>query len=138
MDTTERLVADYGGTGLSVDRHPLFYRREELRKTGFKTAGELSQMRDGENVRIAAQVITRQRPQTAHGFIFLSLEDETGIANAIITPAFYAENTTTVLHELFVCIDGVLQNKDNVVHVRAEKITPLEALDIQTHARNFH
>ena len=94
--------------------------------------------RSGENVRIAGQVITRQRPGTAHGFIFLSLEDETGIANAIITPAFYAGNTMTVLHERFVFIEGVLQNKDNVVHVRAEKIMPLAVLDIPTHARNFH
>jgi error-prone DNA polymerase len=138
MNTTERLVADYGGTGLSVDRHPLFYRRKELQETGVKTAKELSQMLDGENVCIAGCVITRQRPGTAHGFIFLSLEDETGIANAIITPAFYAKNTMTVLHERFVVIEGVLQNKDNVVHVRAEKIMPLAALDIQTHARNFH
>jgi error-prone DNA polymerase len=138
MSTTERLVADYGGTGLSVDKHPLFYRREELRKTGARTAKELSQMLDGENVRIAGCVITRQRPGTAHGFIFLSLEDETGIANAIITPAFYAENTMIVLHERFVFIEGVLQNKDNVIHVRAERIMPLAALDIQIHARNFH
>jgi error-prone DNA polymerase len=138
MSMTERLVADYRGTGLSVDHHPLFYRRKELQQTGVRTAVELAHMRDGENVRIAGQVITRQRPGTAHGFIFLSLEDETGIANAIITPAFYAENTMTVLHERFVFIEGVLQNKDNVVHVRAEKIMPLAVLDIPTHARNFH
>ena len=138
MSITERLVADYSGTGLSVDRHPLFYRRKELQETGAKTAKELSQIQDGENVRIAGCVITRQRPGTAHGFIFLSLEDETGIANAIITPAFYAKNTITVLHERFVFIEGVLQNKDNVIHVRAEKIMPLTALNIQTYARNFH
>jgi error-prone DNA polymerase len=138
MSTTERLVADYSGTGLSVDRHPLFYRRKELQATGVKTAGELAKMRDGANVCIAGCVITRQRPGTAHGFIFLTLEDETGIANAIITPSFYSENTMTVLHERFVFIEGVLQNKDNVIHVRAEKIMSLAALDIQIPARNFH
>src|SRR5262249_29478947 len=111
MSTTERLVADYGGTGLSVDNHPLFYRREELREAGARTAKELSQIPDGVNVCIAGCVITRQRPGTAKGFIFLSLEDETGISNAIITPAFYAANTATVLHERFVFIEGVLQNK---------------------------
>jgi len=138
MSTTERLVADYSGTGLSVDRHPLFYQRKELQERGIKAARDLSQMKDGANVRIAGCVIVRQRPGTAHGFIFLTLEDETGIANAIITPAFYAENTMTVLNERFVFIEGVLQNKENVVHVRAEKIMPLAALDIHTHARNFH
>lgn len=138
MSTTERLIADYSGTGLSVDKHPLFYRREELRQTGARTAWELTQMRDGEHVRIAGCVITRQRPGTAHGFIFMTLEDETGIANAIITPAFYAENTMAVLHERFVFIEGVLQNKDNVIHVRAEKIMPLAALNVQIPARNFH
>jgi len=138
MTTTERLMADYSGTGLSIDRHPLFYRREDLRRTGAKTARELSQMRDGEYVRIAGCVITRQRPGTAKGFIFLSLEDETGIANAIITPDFYAENTVAVVHERFVFIEGILQNKDNVIHIRATKIMPLAALDIPTHSRNFH
>lgn len=125
MSTTERLLADYGGTGLSVDRHPLFYRREQLREAGATTACELTQMPDGDYVRIAGCVITRQRPGTAKGFISLSLEDETGIANVIITPAFYAMNTMTVLHERFVFIEGILQNKDNVIHVRAEKIMPL-------------
>lgn len=95
-------------------------------------------MRDGQDVRLAGCVITRERLGTAKGFIFLSLEDETGIANAIITPAFYAENTATVLHERFVFIEGVLQNKDNVIHVKAEKIMPLAALDIQTYSRDFH
>jgi error-prone DNA polymerase len=138
MTTDERLIADYHGTGLSIDHHPLFYRRQELRGMGARTARELSSMNDGEKVRVAGLVITRQRPGTAKGFIFLSLEDETGIANAIITPDFYAENTMAVLHERFVVIEGKLQNKEKVVHVKAEKITPLRALAIETPVRNFH
>jgi error-prone DNA polymerase len=138
MTTEERLVADYGGTGLSIDHHPMFYRRQELRAKGAKTAQELAHMRDGENVLVAGLVITRQRPGTAKGFIFLSLEDETGIANAIITPAFYAENTLAVLHERFVMIQGRLQNKEKVVHVKAEKIMPLAAAILETPVRNFH
>jgi error-prone DNA polymerase len=138
MTTDERLVADYGGTGLSIDRHPMFYRRQELRGLGVKTAQDLSALRDGENVLVAGLVITRQRPGTAKGFIFLSLEDETGIANAIITPAFYAENTMAVLNERFVMIEGRLQNKEKVIHVKAEKIMPLAAVTIETPVRNFH
>ncbi|HKD13557.1 MAG TPA: OB-fold nucleic acid binding domain-containing protein, partial [Candidatus Angelobacter sp.] len=138
MTTEERLIADYGGTGLSIDHHPMFYRRRELRAKGARTARELASLHDGENVLVAGLVITRQRPGTAKGFIFLSLEDETGIANAIITPAFYAENTMAVLHERFVLIEGKLQNKEKVVHVKAEKIMPLAAVTIETPVRNFH
>jgi len=138
MTTEERLIADYGGTGLSIDHHPMFYRRQELRACGARTARELASIKDGEDVLVAGLVITRQRPGTAKGFIFLSLEDETGIANAIITPAFYAENTMAVLHERFVLIEGKLQNKEKVVHVKAEKIMPLAAVTIETPVRNFH
>jgi error-prone DNA polymerase len=138
MTTDERLIADYNGTGLSIDHHPLFYRRQELRQMGARTAKELSAMRDGDDVLVAGLVITRQRPGTAKGFIFLSLEDETGIANAIITPDFYAENTLAVLHERFVLIEGKLQNKEKVIHVKAEKIQPLRAVAIETPVRNFH
>jgi error-prone DNA polymerase len=123
---------------LSIDHHPLFYRRQELRQMGARTAKELSAMRDGDDVLVAGLVITRQRPGTAKGFIFLSLEDETGIANAIITPDFYAENTLAVLHERFVLIEGKLQNKEKVIHVKAEKILPLRAVAIETPVRNFH
>ena len=138
MTTDERLVADYRGTGLSIDHHPMFYRRRELHAQGVKTARELAAMRDGENVLVAGLVITRQRPGTAKGFIFLSLEDETGISNVIVTPDFYAANTMAVLHERFVMVQGKLQNKEKVVHVRAEKIMPLLAVTIEPPVRNFH
>jgi error-prone DNA polymerase len=137
MTTEERLIADYRGTGLTVDRHPLFYRRQELRTMGAKTARELAGIGDGEKVLVAGCVIARQRPGTAHGFIFMSMEDETGIANVIVTPDFYAANTMAVLRERFVVIEGTLQNKEKVVHVKAEKISGLAALDIELPVRNF-
>src|SRR6267142_5423394 len=138
MTTEERLVADYRGTGVTVDRHPLHYRREELRAMGARTARELAGIGDGEKVRVAGCVIARQRPGTARGFIFMSLEDETGIANVIITPDFYAANTLAVLRERFIVLDGTLQNREKVVHLKAEKITALHALEIAPPARNFH
>jgi error-prone DNA polymerase len=138
MTTDERLIADYAGTGLSVDRHPLFYRRKELQQRGIKTASELAHLGDGEFVRVAGCVIARQRPGTAKGFIFMSLEDETGISNAIITPALYAESTLTVLHERFVYMEGILQNQDKVVHVRAQVIKPLRMAEIPTTSHDFH
>lgn len=145
MTTEERLVADYVCTGLTTDRHPLFYRRTELNQMGVKSAIDLSLFRDGQRVRTAGCVITRQRPGTAHGFIFLSLEDETGIANVIITPDLYAKNTMTVLHQRFVFVEGLLQNKENVVHVKAERIEPLQmgatnslAYQAQFPSHDFH
>jgi error-prone DNA polymerase len=89
MNTEERLVADYAGTGLTVGKHPMHYRRQELQSRNVLSAAELRRCRDGEYVKAAGCVIARQRPGTAKGFIFLSMEDETGIANVIVTPDLY-------------------------------------------------
>src|SRR5207248_934852 len=78
MTEAERLVADYAGMGLSVGRHPMALRREELAMRGILRACELRTARQGRRVRVAGMVITRQRPGTAKGFVFLTLEDETG------------------------------------------------------------
>jgi error-prone DNA polymerase len=75
MSTEELLIADYAGTGLTIGKHPMAYRREELRREGILSAEELSTCRDGDFVRTAGCVIARQRPGTAMGFIFLSMED---------------------------------------------------------------
>jgi error-prone DNA polymerase len=127
MTTEERLVADYGCTGLTVDYHPLHYRRATLTGMRVKTANELLGMCDKANVSVAGCVIARQRPGTAHGFIFLSLEDETGISNIIIDPDLYTKYTLTVLHERFVLVKGVLQNQEGVVHVKAKHIEALRS-----------
>src|SRR5262249_53498886 len=86
MTESERLVADYAGTGLTVGRHPMALRRDELAMRGVLRAIDLRAERNGRRVRIAGMVITRQRPGTAKGFVFLTLEDETGIANIIVRP----------------------------------------------------
>jgi error-prone DNA polymerase len=125
MNSEERLLADYHGTGMTVGPHPMFYRREELRRRRILSAAELRQIRDGRPVRAAGLVITRQRPGTAKGLIFLSLEDETGIANVIIQPELYAQDPLMVIHEKFVLVEGRVQNRDQVVHVQAERLMPL-------------
>ncbi|MEI9967852.1 MAG: hypothetical protein WDM87_04190 [Terracidiphilus sp.] len=87
MTTDERIVADYSGTGLTTGlQHPMAYRRAELREAGILAAADLAGVHHHKTVRVAGAVIARQRPGTAKGFVFLSLEDETGIANIIITP----------------------------------------------------
>ena len=78
-------------------------------------------------MRIAGPVIVRQRPGTAKGFVFLSMEDETGVMNAIVTPALFERNRMVLLGEPFLLIDGVLQNVDNVVSVKADRVQALPA-----------
>jgi error-prone DNA polymerase len=127
MNTEERLWADYRGTGLTVGRHPMAHRRAEMNAMGVKRAAELVQVPDGRIVRIAGSVIVRQRPGTANGFVFLSMEDETGIMNAIITPQTFDRYKFEVLGEPFLIIDGVLQNLDGVISVKAARIRGLRA-----------
>src|SRR5204862_697064 len=86
MTEAERLVADYAGMGLTAGRHPMALRRDELAMRGILRASDLHTARQGRRVRVAGMVITRQRPGTAKGFVFLTLEDETGIANIIVRP----------------------------------------------------
>jgi error-prone DNA polymerase len=125
MNVEERLVADYAGTGLTVGRHPMHYKRDALRREGVLSAEELRGRKDGEFVRAAGCVIARQRPGTAKGFIFLSMEDETGIANVIVTPDLYERERTTVVRTKFLRVEGVLQNQDGVVHVKAKRLAVL-------------
>ena len=125
MNTGERLVADYAGTGLTVGRHPMHYRRNELRQQGVLSAEELRQRKDGEFVCTAGCVIARQRPGTAKGFIFLSMEDETGIANVIVTPDLYERERITVVRSKFLLAEGLLQNQDGVIHVKAKRLATL-------------
>ena len=138
MNVNERLVADYAGTGLTVGKHPMFYRRAELRRANILSAAELRLCCDGDPVRAAGCVIARQRPGTAKGFIFISMEDETGIANVIVTPDVYDRNRLTITRSKFLLVEGELQNQDGVIHVRAERLSQFaqSALDLRSH--DFH
>jgi error-prone DNA polymerase len=138
MTVDERLVADYAGTGLTVDEHPMFYRRPELRSQGIRSAKELRYCRDGEFVRTAGCVIARQRPGTAKGFIFLSMEDETGISNVIITPDLYDRDRLVVTRSRFLLVEGALQNQDNVIHVKATRLTVLSDRALEMRSHDFH
>ncbi len=127
MNTHERLVADFRETGLTVGRHPMARRREELTALGVWRAIELKNLPDGRDVRVAGCVIVRQRPGTAKGFVFLSLEDETGIANIIVEPQMFERERQTLISESFLLIEGVLQNQDRVTSVKARHASPLPA-----------
>ncbi|HEV8233685.1 MAG TPA: OB-fold nucleic acid binding domain-containing protein [Gemmatimonadaceae bacterium] len=135
MTESERLVADYAGTGLTVGRHPMALRRDELAMRGVLRAIDLRTERNGRRVRVAGMVITRQRPGTAKGFVFLTLEDETGIANIIVRPDLFARDRLVVVEERFLLVDGVLQHQDGVVSVRAEAVQGMTnaAIDFDSH-----
>jgi len=125
MDTEERLWADYRGTGLTIGRHPMAHRRAEMNAFGVTRAADLARLPNGRLVRIAGSVIVRQRPGTAKGFVFLSVEDETGVFNVILAPDIFDRFKFVVLSEPFLLIDGVLQNIDDVVSVKAARVAAL-------------
>jgi error-prone DNA polymerase len=138
MSTEERLVADYAGTGVTVGKHPMAFHRESLRRMGISSAIELAALHNGRPTRIAGAVIARQRPGTAKGFVFLSIEDETGIANAILAPNVYEEFKQTVVHEKFLLIEGELQNQENVIAVKARSVRPLDISRAEVRSHDFH
>ena len=135
MTSEERLVADYAGTHMTIGPHPMAMRRTEMAMRGVLRAVDLPRTRNGRRIRVAGTVITRQRPGTAKGFVFLTLEDETGIANVIIRPDLFDRERLTVLEQPFLLIDGVLQNEEGVTSVKAERLQPLSraGLDVDSH-----
>jgi error-prone DNA polymerase len=138
MTVEERLVADYAGTGLTVGKHPMHYRRVELRAQGILSSEDLRHCRNGVFVRAAGCVIARQRPGTAKGFIFISMEDETGIANVIVTPDVYERNRLVVTRSKFLLVEGALQNQDGVIHVKATRLVPLTHACLELQSHDFH
>jgi error-prone DNA polymerase len=138
MTVDERLVSDYAGTGLTVGRHPMHYRRRELIAQGVLSAEDLRHCRDGVFVRTAGCVIARQRPGTAKGFIFISMEDETGIANVIVTPDLYERDRLAVTRSRFLLVEGPLQNQDGVIHVKATRLEALSHGGVVSHSHDFH
>jgi len=147
MTPEERLVADFHGTGLTTGPHPMAYRRVDLMRARVLSAFDLTQAKNGSRVRTAGCVIARQRPGTAKGFVFLSLEDETGISSAILTPDIMDQNRVVITSEKFLLLEGILQNQDGVVSVRVERVTPLreacatdsvDITDAEVRSHDFH
>ena len=138
MNPEERLVADFRGTGLTVGPHPMAYHRKRMDAIGVRKASDLAGIPNGKYLRIGGCVIARQRPGTAKGFVFLSLEDETGIANAIIMPDLFQKNRLLVTSEQFLMVEGILQNQDNVISVKAQRVMPLSITQAETSSHDFY
>ena len=123
MTLPERVRADYEVMDLTTGPHPMKLVREQLPDVWRAT--DLAQAKHGSIIRIAGNVICRQRPGTAKGFVFISLEDETGVSNAIVTPDLFEQSRLLITEEPFLAIEGEVQNTDNVVLIKAQKIFPL-------------
>jgi error-prone DNA polymerase len=123
MTLPERVRADYEVMDLTTGPHPMKLVRPQL--PDIWRAIDLVQAKHGSIVRIAGNVICRQRPGTAKGFVFISLEDETGVSNAIVTPDLFEETRLLITEEPFLVIEGEVQNTDNVVLIKAQKIFPI-------------
>ncbi len=137
MSMPERVKADYTAMNLTTGPHPMKLLRADL--PDIWRASDLRSARHGATVQIAGNVICRQRPGTAKGFVFVSLEDETGVSNAIVTPDLFERMRLLLTEEPFLIIEGQVQNTDNVVLIKAEKIRPL--LDEQligSESHDFH
>jgi error-prone DNA polymerase len=138
MTDEERLVADFHGAGMTTGPHPMTYCREALNRAQVKRACDLARLPDGQYTRVAGCVIARQRPGTAKGFVFLSLEDETGISNVIVNPDLYEKFRKVINGEKFLRVDGVLQNQDHTISIKAFRVLPLSITGAETESHDFH
>ena len=130
MNPLERVRADYSGTTLTTGPHPMALIREKV--PHLWRASELLKAPHGAQLSIGGMVICRQRPGTAKGVVFISLEDETGVANAIVYPNLFEERRLSISQESFLQIEGTLQHQEGVTHVMAARITPLLFADLCT------
>jgi error-prone DNA polymerase len=137
MTVPERLLADYAGTSLTIGPHPMSLRRQELALRGVLRASDLPAGRHGRRVRVAGAVITRQRPGTAKGFVFLTLEDETGIANIIVRPDLFSEQKATIVGEPYLLVEGTLQIQEGVTSVKAERLHSLGGRSPEVDSHDF-
>jgi error-prone DNA polymerase len=137
MALFERLHADMAGTGVTVGRHPLHLHRAALDARGVRRACDLPALPSGGRVRVAGSVICRQRPGTAKGFLFLTLEDETGLVNIIVRPDLYLRSRDVLVAEPVLEVDGFLQSEEGL-SVRATSVRAALLPVFETPSRDFH
>lgn len=138
MNPMERSNADIAGTSVSIGRHPVAFHRAALNSLGVLTASSVRRARNGSMARIAGAVICRQRPETAKGFCFLSLEDETGISNAIVQPDTFEQNRLVIVSEPFLLLEGVVQNNSGAVSIKVTRVEALRSTQAVVPSHDFH
>ena len=141
MPALQQLALDYGRVGLSLDDHPMKHLRDELRRRGVRKAEELRALRDGSTVRVAGLVIGRQRPGTAKGITFFTLEDESGMVNLIVEARLFGDNYAVARHAPMLLVKGRLERQGEVIHVLALTLQRLSlpgGAEIALGSRDFH
>jgi error-prone DNA polymerase len=128
MSALEEVVADFRTLGLSTGAHPMTFYRDWARHEGIKSCHDLSQSEHGKVMSVAGGVICRQRPETAKGFVFITLEDETGVANIIVNPKVFTEFRHLIMRTSFMAVKGKLQLEEGVANILAEKFERLPVL----------
>ena len=137
MSPVEETMADYHAMELTTGKHLVEHYRSNLKKDNVLSAADLMRLPTGRRVTTAGAVIVRQRPGTAKGFVFLTLEDETGLSQAIVSPQLFSEQRSTILGHSGLIVEGILQNQDGQCSVRADKFWTLDGIDdIVSH--DFH
>lgn len=137
MSPAEETLADYDATSLTAGPHLLTHFRAQLKRDGVHTAMELKKLPNGKRVATAGAVIVRQRPGTAKGFVFLTLEDETGISQAIVKPDLFRDHRALIVGSPGLIVEGILQNQDGQCSVRADKFWTLDGVD-DVVSHDFH
>jgi error-prone DNA polymerase len=138
MSPLEETLADYGSSGLTTGPHVMHHLRARLRDRGVVSSAELTSVPNGRWVRVAGHVIVRQRPGTAKGMLFLTLEDETGICNAIVTPALFQRHRRLLHTTRMLVVEGPVQNVDGVIHVQGRHFRELPLAGAPPPSHDFH
>src|SRR5581483_899022 len=128
MSPVEETLADYRSAEITTGPHLLEHYRTQLTRDHVLAAAELQRVPNGSRVLTAGAVIVRQRPGTAKGFVFLTLEDDTGLSQAIVNPKLFAECRSTILRHSGLIDEGIVQNGEAQASVRAERFWRLEGL----------
>jgi len=137
MSSVQETMADYHAMELTTGPHLVEHFRRQLKKQNILSAAELSRIPTGRRVTTAGAVIVRQRPGTAKGFVFLTLEDETGLSQAIVSPKLFSEQRSMILGHAGLIVEGIVQNTDGQCSVKAEKFWPLPGIE-QIESHDFH
>jgi error-prone DNA polymerase len=128
MTLSEHVVHDYASVSLSLRAHPVSFVREKLNQLHIVDTKSLSSIKDGENVKVAGLVLVRQRPGTAKGVCFITLEDESGCANLVVFANLFTKFKKEILQARLLMVEGKLQRQDEVIHVIVSKAYDLTKL----------
>ncbi len=138
MTPMEQTRADYATTGVTTGPHAIAHIRPRLKARGVLSAEELKEAKNGSLVKVAGLVIVRQRPGTAKGFFFITLEDETGVSNIIVMPELFQRNRPLLHRAPILLVEGVIQKQDGVIGIRGRRFAEIKLDAPLPSAHDFH